>query len=55
MRFLAALLAILCGIALLIKLDTGTLTPDQLTGIAILLLGIAMFLPEGFPAFPPRT
>ncbi len=54
MRLIAAILVILIGIALIIKMATGSLGPDQLTGIAILLIGIAFFLPEGFPNWPAR-
>ena len=39
MRLICAILALLCGIALLIKMDTGTLTPDQVAAAALRGLG----------------
>ncbi len=52
MRFLAAIIIVLIGIALAIKLDTGTLSAVQVTGIGFIIVGIAFFLPPTWPNWP---
>ncbi len=52
MRYLAVVLAVLCGIALVIKAGTGTLDPGQIAGIGVILLAIAFFLPTSWPNTP---
>lgn len=54
MRVILAILAILCGVALVIKLATGDLTPEQVAGIGIIFLGVAFFVPDTFPNWGPR-
>lgn len=50
MRFLFVLLAILAGIVLLLKIETGELDAQQVTGIAIILLGLAIVSPPTWPS-----
>lgn len=50
MRYLFVLLAILCGIALIAKMATGTIDPQQLAGIGVVLLGLAVVSPAGWPS-----
>jgi glucose uptake protein GlcU len=45
MSFIALIVAVLCGIALLINLDTGDLTDKQVMGIAIIALVVAGIAP----------
>ena len=49
MRFVLVILAILCGICLLLKIATGTLEPDQIAGIGIILLALAIVAPINWP------
>lgn len=42
MSLILAIVAVLCGIALLLELDTGTLSHLQVAGIAILCLAAAI-------------
>lgn len=49
MRFVLVILAILCGIALVLKLDTGTLDPTQVAGIGLIFLGLAVVAPANWP------
>lgn len=49
MRFLALLVSILCGIVLLIKMSTGDLDAQQVTGIGILALAVAVVSPADWP------
>lgn len=52
MRFILVILAIICGIALIIKLDTGTLDPQQVAGIGLVFLGLAVVAPANWPVMP---
>lgn len=52
MRYLAVLFAIICGVVLVIKPDTGTLDPGQIAGIGLILLGVAFFLPAAWLRMP---
>lgn len=49
MRFLFVLLAILCGIVVLIKMSTGDLSSEQVLAIAVILLGVAVVAPRTWP------
>ena len=49
MSFVALLVAVLCGIALLVNIDTGDLTDKQVTGIAIIALVVAGVVPSKWP------
>lgn len=42
MSLILAIVAVLCGIALILELDTGTLTHVQVAGVAILCLAAAI-------------
>ncbi len=50
MRFILVVIAVLIGIALCIKLDTGTLDASQVAGVGIICLGIAIVSPLGWPS-----
>lgn len=52
MRYLVVVLAILCGIVLLLKIATGTLDVSQVAGIGLILLAVAFFLPATWPNLP---
>ena len=45
MNLVFLVIAVLCGIALLIELDTGSLEPFQVAGAGILSLAIAGLAP----------
>lgn len=49
MRYLFVLLAILCGICLVLKIATGTVDPVQLAGVGVILLGLAIVSPATWP------
>ena len=49
MRYIFVILAILCGIALLIELDTGTLAAVQVAGIGIIFAALAAVAPSTWP------
>ena len=49
MRFIALLVAVLAGIALLLGLDTGSLNAQEVTGIAIIALVVAGVVPSKWP------
>lgn len=48
MRFVLVILAILCGVALLVKLDTGTLEATQVAGVGIILAALAVVAPDSW-------
>jgi hypothetical protein len=50
MRFVLVILAVLCGIALLIELDTGTLEAVQVAGIGIICAALATVAPSTWPS-----
>lgn len=50
MRYLFLLFAIICGVCLLLKVNTGTLDPGQVAGAGIILLGLAIVSPAEWPA-----
>ncbi len=52
MRYLVAVLAVLCGIVLLLKIATGTMDGSQIAGVGIILLALAFFLPATWPNMP---
>lgn len=45
-----ALVALACGVALVIKLDTGTLDAVQVTGIGLISLACAFFAGVSWPS-----
>jgi hypothetical protein len=45
MRFVLVILAILCGICLLLKIATGTLDAQQVAGIGIIFTALATIAP----------
>lgn len=49
MSFVALIIAVLCGIVLVIGMDTGTLTELQVAGIGIIALVVAGLAPATFP------
>lgn len=49
MSFIALIVAVLCGIALVIDLDTGSLDALQVAGIGIIALVVAGLAPAKFP------
>lgn len=49
MSFIALLIAVLCGIALAIELDTGTLEPFQVAGIGIIAAALVGVAPARWP------
>ena len=49
MSFIALIVAVLCGIALVINLDTGSLTELQVAGIGIIALVVAGIAPSSWP------
>lgn len=49
MSFVALVVAVLCGIALVINLDTGSLSAQEVTGIGIIALVVAGLAPVSFP------
>ncbi len=49
MSFVAFIIALLCAIALIINLDTGSLTQAQVAGIMGLALVVGGLAPAGFP------
>ena len=50
MKFVLVILAVLCGIALLIELDTGTLAANQVAGIGIIFAALATVAPASWPS-----
>lgn len=50
MRFVFVILAILCGVALGIKLDTGTLDATQVAGTGIIFAALATVAPASWPS-----
>lgn len=49
MGWIALIVAVLCGIALIIELDTGSLEPIQVAGIGIIALIIGVVAPRTWP------
>ena len=45
MKLIAVIIAVLCGIALGIELDTGTLTTAQVAGVGIIAAAAASVVP----------
>ena len=52
MAYIFVVLAILCGVVLLIKIDTGTLEPIQVAGIGIIFAALAAVAPANWPSRP---
>lgn len=46
MSLVALIVAVLCAIALIVSLDTGSLTEAQVAGIGILALAVAGLAPS---------
>lgn len=51
MRFIFVILALLCGIALLLKIATGTLDANQVAGLGIIFLCLAVVSPVAWPTW----
>ncbi len=49
MGFIAAIIAVLCGIVLIIEVDTGNLSLFQVAGVGLLAAICAGFLPRSWP------
>ena len=49
MRFVLVILAILCGICLALKIATGTLDAQQVAGIGIICVALAVVAPLSWP------
>ncbi len=50
MGFLLAIVAFFCGLALAIHLGTGDLKPEQVAGIGIMLVSVALMIGAALPA-----
>ncbi len=48
MRLVFVILAILCGVVLVIKMATGDLQPTQVAGIGIIFAALAAVAPGNF-------
>ncbi len=49
MAWIAAIVAVLCGIVLIIEVDTGNLDGLQVAGIGLLAAIVAFFSPRTWP------
>lgn len=49
MRELLVLFAIICGVVLALHIGTGDLKPEQVTGVGLILLGVAFYAPSAWP------
>ena len=52
MSYILLFLAILCGLALIFKFDTGSIEPLQVAGVGIVLLACAVVAPNTLPSRP---
>lgn len=49
MNLIFVVLAVLCGVVLLIEMDTGNLEPFQIAGLGIIFAALASLAPGGWP------
>lgn len=54
MSLIFLIIAVLCGIVLIVEIDTGNLTPLQVAGIGIISLAIAGVVPTSWPVVVRR-